>query len=299
MNKRFNFLLITACWLLPVILACFFVANCGKEEPILEKPEQKAPKAVSVKLLTYNVLADQQQFGKVRNSKLLEILENSNADIIALQEVAPEFAEQLYLQEWVGKYHWHKKDGKPFVAREFIILSKYPILSYVSEKLLSIQHRNLFIITVEIEGVKTSIGTCHLESRLEDGPLRAEQLDQFFKHLNETEESFFLGDFNFGDGEQPETGRLNSEYQDPWLMLRPNEPGYTWDREKSDMALKGSFPKEKSRRIDRVLFKSKRWIPKSIKILGDKPVSDQQPHIFPSDHFGLEAVFEFKQLEIK
>jgi hypothetical protein len=53
------------------------------------------------------------------------------------------------------------------------------------------------------------------------------------------------------------------------------------------MAKSGSFPGEKSRRIDRILLRSAVWKPGSIRILGDAPVMPGDRSLFPSDHFGL------------
>jgi len=59
------------------------------------------------------------------------------------------------------------------------------------------------------------------------------------------------------------------------------------------MDRKGSFPDEKSRRLDRILIKSKRVKPISANILGDKPLKEET-EVFPSDHFGLQASAEIE-----
>ena len=118
------------------------------------------------------------------------------------------------------------------------------------------------------------------------GPIRARQLALIFKTLAPFKSAIFLGDFNFGDGEEPETSQLNRGYTDLWLALQDGEPGFTWNIEKSEMARKGSFVGERSRRLDRILLRSKRYKPATIRIIGDQAVA---PEIFPSDHFGLVA----------
>jgi hypothetical protein len=57
------------------------------------------------------------------------------------------------------------------------------------------------------------------------------------------------------------------------------------------MAKAGAFAGEPSRRLDRILFRSKAWTPVSVEILGSRPISKRHGDIFPSDHFGLLAVF--------
>jgi tyrosyl-DNA phosphodiesterase 2 len=224
----------------------------------------------------------------------MEILKESDADIIVLQEVAPWFAQRLLRQEWVKGYQLPQKNGRPVLAYEYLLLSKYPIESFTLVDLPGRQKRKFFMAVVKVDERKVSIGTCHLESMLEDGPTRAKQLDIAFAELAKTDDAIFLGDFNFGDGEQPDTAHLNVAYVDAWMTLHPKRSGYTWDIETSPMARAGSFPNEPSRRIDRVLVRSELWKPKSIAIIGNTPVSKETPHIFPSDHFGLLATLELK-----
>ena len=102
-----------------------------------------------------------------------------------------------------------------------------------------------------------------------------------------------LGDFNFGDGEKPETEKIPETFLDVWLETNKGKPGFTWDIEKSIMAKKGSFPEEGSRRIDRILVKSKALKPKEAKIIGTEPL-DLKKAIYPSDHFGLTGSLKIK-----
>lgn len=255
---------------------------------------QGAQPAGKLTLLTYNVLADPVHYQK-RIPALLDILEKSDADIIALQEVDTWFANVLFDQKWVNKYHiLRDRHGKILLADEYIILSKHPISAHYHENLPGKYRRTLFAVKTVINGKDVIIGTCHLESPLNAGEVRARQLERFFTHLNATDESIFLGDFNFGDGEQPETESLDPQFEDVWLTLRPHDPGYTWNREISDMADQGSFPNEPSRRIDRILVKSAGWKPTAVMILGNEAVSADTPNVFPSDHFGLLATLEWQ-----
>lgn len=147
------------------------------------------------------------------------------------------------------------------------------------------QRRTLLVSVLRDGSRRLAVATTHMESYLDDGPVRAKQLDAIFPLLERYDDAIFLGDLNFGDGE-PEEKRLRSEYVDLWLKLRPGQPGFTWNMEKSPMALKGSFKGEASRRIDRILVRSEVWVPEKVSIVGDDPItSDGQ--VFPSDHYGL------------
>lgn len=243
-----------------------------------------------LRFVTYNVLADEDPSGQ-RVLKLLEILRNTDADIIVLQEVAPWFATVLLKEPWVQSYHRPLKGGKTFIAHEYLVLSRFPILDTESVPLPGNQHRAYFAVTIQLPTGPAKVATCHLESLLEDGPIRAQQLDIYFQRLAGTDDAFFAGDFNFGDGEQPDTKHIAPNFQDAWRELHPKLPGYTWDIEKSRMARQESFPGEPSRRLDRVLFRSSHWTSTRAELLGTEPVSPKNKRLFPSDHFGLLAVF--------
>jgi endonuclease/exonuclease/phosphatase family metal-dependent hydrolase len=239
-------------------------------------------------LLTYNVLADPVG-AKKRIPPLLKLLDESDADIIALQEVAPWFMKMLLAERWVSEkgYYFTKAGQRILMPGGQLIMSKHKIERATWRILPGRQRRTVLVATLRINGRRLDVATTHMESYLEDGPTRAKQLDVIFPLLKEADDAVFLGDFNFGDGEKPDSDHLAKDYVDLWLPLKAKKPGFTWNIEVSDMARKGSFPGEKSRRIDRILVRSKVWTPKQIKIIGDQPVIPGNKDLFPSDHFGL------------
>lgn len=240
--------------------------------------------AEEVKLLTYNVLADDEH-AKLRVPELLDLIEKSNADIIALQEVAPWFLEEILKQAWSKNYHFPKVEQALLVPRGLLILSKQPITEAKWGFIGGRQGRAYLTIQTKILDQPFTIATSHLESFLESGQTRAEQMEIIFTQINKHKNAIFLGDFNFGDKEAEEKSIPNT-FKDSWMATNPNEPGYTWNIELSPMAKQGSFPNEKSRRLDKVLIKSKSFIPFKSTIIGDKPITGSEM-IFPSDHFGL------------
>lgn len=248
----------------------------------------------AAKILSYNVLADRTHL-ETRLPALFKILKDSHADIIALQEVAPWFIEELEKQPWTRSYHSLMSQGKRSAPRGLLVLSKSPITEAKADYLPSRQQRAYLIVETLIQGVKVSVANCHLDSPLESGVIRAKQLDVYFQLLKEAENAIFLGDFNFGDGERPETGKLRDSYVDSWKHTNQNEAGFTWDIEKSQMARLGSFPKEKSRRLDRILIRSKRFSPLKTEIVGDTEIQENRG-VFPSDHFGLLSTMAAKQV---
>ena len=257
--------------LILLFLTCVKMGNCQ------ETPE--------LKFLTYNVLADKVEIEK-RIPALFKMMQDSDADVIAMQEVAPWFVELLLKEKWVKNYQMPMEKEQVVVARGLLILSKGPITKITADLLPSRQQRAYLIVDTKIKGIDLKIGTCHLESPLASGEARGKQLDIFFNFLNPADNAILLGDFNFGDGEKPETSKIPDTFFDVWLETNKGKPGFTWDIEKSIMAKKGSFPDEGSRRIDRILVKSKILKPKDAKIIGMEPL-DTKNELYPSDHFGL------------
>jgi len=238
-----------------------------------------------VSFVTYNVLADPVGVRR-RIPALMKLLEQSGADVIALQEVAPWLLGTLGRQGWVRHYHVTRFHGRVTAPGGQMILSRFPILRSSSHVLPGKQRRTVVIARLKIGDHTVAVATTHMESYLEDGPIRARQLDRIFALVKGEDNAVVLGDLNFGDGEQPETAHLHKRYQDLWLVLEPGKPGYTWDNERSEMARRGAFPKEKSRRLDRILVRAEGYRPSSVRIIGNEPVAGSR-ELFPSDHFGL------------
>lgn len=239
----------------------------------------------SLTLMTYNVLADRVEEDQ-RVRALLDIMKAEDPDIIALQEVTPWFLSALRDDEWVQKTYRGSdiRPEEPAPGGQYF-LSKLPFRNPYYDVLPGRQRRIVVTIEVEIDGITMMLATTHMESRLEDGPVRAEQLDAILELLADADEAVVIGDLNFGDGEDEES-HLDPKYVDLWKALDPDNPGYTWNIEASPMAKAGSFPGEPSRRLDRILIRSDRWRPAAVRIVGDQPVSENGA-LFPSDHFGL------------
>src|SRR5262249_34663454 len=162
----------------------------------------------------------------------------SDADVIALQEVVPWFSAAVVKEEWARGYQMPKI--KPEDAGGQWILSKMAIEKASVHKLPGPQGRTVLIASLKIGNRKLDVATTHLESPLQDGPVRAKQIDAILPRLRDADDAVLLGDFNFGDGE-PEEKKLDAAYVDVWRSLKPSESGMTWNIEASDMAKKGSF----------------------------------------------------------
>lgn len=262
-------------------------------------------------VLTYNVLAT-PLFEKLRTKALLDVLQTSDAHIIALQEVDGWFLRALVAAPWVAeRYHVSSRGGQPFAPGGQLILSRFPIEDLDVVVMPGRQRRTLMIAHITVGGRRMAVATTHMESFLDDGPVRAQQLDGVFSLLGRAPDAIFLGDFNFGDGEQPETKHLDPAYVDLWTQLRPGDPGFTWNMADNPMARIGAFVGEGDRRLDRVLVRSAVWRGKSVTMVGHHsagkrsltpeqrtmiempdrrgPPKTEDIEVFPSDHYGLKA----------
>lgn len=273
-------------WPALVLLSVFCFTAKGEQS--------SAPQATPAQLtlLTYNVLADRWGEEK-RIARMCEVLKASEADVIALQEVSPWILERLLQEPWIRARHTTTV-VKNFAPGGLWFISKWPIAASRIETLYTRQDRKLLKADIRVGGEVWTFVTAHLESMLEDGLVRADQIGDAFKLLKDAEHGVLLGDFNFGDGEQPESDALPATYLDLWKALRKDEPGYTFDLKLNPMAKAGALPREQSRRIDRILVSSKSWEPADVAIVGNAPIDLEKPDLFPSDHFGLKAILKKK-----
>lgn len=256
----------------------------------------------SLRLVTYNVWFSTLQM-EHRFRCILDILKSLDADIICLQEVLPSFIALTIAQPWVQKdYFVSDVSGQTLDGYGVIILSRIPIYNLSMWTLPTRMGRALLVAEYNLNGEKVSIGTVHLES-LDSADLRRRQLELISPILGKVPHAALTGDFNFDsdrnfreDGLPLENRSLKDffeEYSDVWPTLRPNEKGYTYDS-KANAVIK----KYEQMRYDRILWKSEnsKWVPTEIKLFGTEPLSSLTTQdLYPSDHFGLVADFNFTE----
>jgi len=107
-----------------------------------------------------------------------------------------------------------------------------------------------------------------------------------------------MGDFNFHAHGQENIDQFKAlpEWIDVWASLMgTHNHGYTFDTNTNSMTKRNNETPDRSR-YDRIILQSQTINPIHIEILGDKSIGNQENlDIFPSDHFGLSAVFEKKK----
>ena len=265
-------------------------AATTRPSPTQTPTPARPPTRRAIRLLTYNVLADERDLGQ-RLPAMSRVIAEADAYIVALQEVTPTIRARLLQQPWATAYHEATIGSAPALPNGQWILSRIAPTAARTERLPGKQRRAVLYADIPTDPGPLRIATTHMESFLEDGPIRAAQLDRIFAGLADATHAVLLGDLNFGDGEQPETSRLPADYVDAWRQVHPDDPGLTWDIERSEMARVGSFVGEPSRRLDRILVRSTSWRSRAAQIVGDQPLRPDRT-LFPSDHFGLWAELE-------
>jgi tyrosyl-DNA phosphodiesterase 2 len=226
---------------------------------------------------------------------LLALLEERRPDVIALQEVTLPFLAGIRATPWIQReYFVSDFMGSTVQSYGVALLSRFPFESLESHTLTSRMDRTLLLAHIPVNGTRLAVGTMHLES-LDSAAIRASQLEQVFKTVAQDRDALLMGDFNFCSSWPEEQSRIPAAYADAWSTLRA-EPGYTEDPAVNRMLRKMKKERE-AVRFDRILLRSEKpgWVPVSVELLGTKPVSEDLPDVFPSDHFGLFARMQWRE----
>ncbi|MEM7353890.1 MAG: endonuclease/exonuclease/phosphatase family protein [Acidobacteriota bacterium] len=229
-----------------------------------------------------------EYFFERRLEATLELLRDSEADIIGLQEMTRESLEILSAESWVRDgYSISDADGSTFEDYGVVILSRVPIHRLEIHQLPGPMGRRVVVAELLLNGESLHVVAVHLESLRSSAPVRVAQLHDLFELLASSRHSVIMGDFNFC-ASWPENDHLDSAYTDVWSRVRPQEPGYTED---TDINRMRAFVTRKSKqvRFDRILLRSQNpgWVAREIELLGVDPVAPGLPLVYPSDHFGL------------
>lgn len=238
-------------------------------------------------LLTWNVWSSPYKFHE-RTSALLQEIQSSHPDIVALQEVTPELSERLRSCDWVRRdYLLSDPAPSDLASFELVLMFRRPPLSVRRVGLPSQMKRYALLAEIETPEGVMAVATVHLDSMSLSRSVRGQQLETLFAELEPYDQALLLGDFNFCSSWDEENSRLDRRYRDLWSELHPGLPGYTEDTTINSMRLAYSkTPKQV--RFDRILLRDDRvrWQPERIELLGREALGEE---LLVSDHFGLIA----------
>lgn len=200
-------------------------------------------------LLSYNVYFDDRS-GKQRYPQIIDYLQASGADVIALQEVTPDFFARLKSSPLGRVYHLHPE--RPTGAYFNVLLTRdKPSYSGI-KRLRSRMGRAALYVDIALGEGSLRLINLHLESLDNAGSqrLRRVQLESVGALL--VGNSVLLGDFNFTLGSELDT-------QAPLGLIDSGEAAAaqaqpTYDRERNRLADSTADWGEPSRRLDRIYF---------------------------------------------
>lgn len=257
-------------------------------------PDPREPRPVrEITLVTYNVWFAGFAFQE-RCEAMLRLLRETDADVIALQEVTEEFLARAIREEWLREsYAISDATGKTVRGYGAVLFSRLPVRRMSLHELPTCMRRHALIAELRAGPLDLAVCTAHLESLRESASYREMQLREIFALLEKHGNAALLGDLNFCSS-WDENELLDDRYVDLWPMLRPDEAGHTEDPDRNPMRRKGKA----AVRFDRILLRCAPGALKAreIRLLGTEPISRDRPDVFPSDHFGLRAVLVTRKI---
>ena len=155
-----------------------------------------------LKIMSYNIHHGKSLLGIYTLDEIVNIIKQSEADIIGLQEVDSNFARSMfkdqlrYLGNKLDMYNVYGDNVNTFGAKYGNgILSKYPIESYENIRLPSgKEQRGMLSAVIYIEGNKLNFLTTHLGLTSQE---RLSQIQTISKYLETlSNEVVLVGDFN-------------------------------------------------------------------------------------------------------
>lgn len=260
-------------------------------------PEGELPSALTV--VTYNVLLSRPGEDHLdtprRTHDLLQLLQRTQADVIALEEMTPPVLAEVLAQPWVREAYRASDSpaGETVTPYGLLLLSRVPLVRLSQHRFT--RDKRILIGELDTAAGPLAVAVLHLMSDMADGAaiLRAQHLDVLLHGIlgpperPDAPDWLVMGDFNFGD-DGPQERFAEVQLVDLWPTLHPGVPGLTFDPKRNRLAAITSAS-GRSRRLDRILLRSAHsaWTARDISLLGeDDP---------PSDHFGLRCRLEFQR----
>ncbi len=252
----------------------------------------------TLSIASYNILSNLHEADKIHTDKrlpaILNELQQTNADILALQEVTPESIAFILATDWVKDYYISESANannvKPYGN---IIMSRLPF-ELVEHQFSG--HKRVLVGKWHINDRSVRVANVHLTSDRGENALqkRIQQLATVLSYLQQQSgDCLIVGDFNTRDNEQDEIVN-HANFSDLWRQLYPDKAGYTFDPERNPLAMLMSLAGNPAR-FDRILLRRdpvSNYRLQSVGLFGCEPISNTHGQIYPSDHFGIWAVLK-------
>jgi hypothetical protein len=235
------------------------------------------------------------------------VLQRTGADVIAMQEVEPQFWEFLSKQDWV-------KEGYSFSCGvNGASITPWGVLMLVSKRarLMSCTHINvpawsshvclMPVVAIQMAHAVVHVAGVHLLAPFTKNHENARTAqDTVLRQKMQKAivgECITVGDYN--DWPMSEfTMPPDSQYVDAWPIVNPKLPGKTMDESNEFCKLK--IEEEFFGRSDKMFLRSRKLVPVYGDLIGTKSVNEENGnnkapgYLFPSDHFGVVMKFALK-----
>ncbi|KAJ3381190.1 hypothetical protein HDU84_005286 [Entophlyctis sp. JEL0112] len=246
-------------------------------------------------IVSYNVLyapnSVDNSNSQSRYPRLCSVLESTDPDFIALQEVSKEFLDLLCSLPWVQeRYHLsiaHAEKSKD-IPTGLVFMSKMPFFSSVEvlsegKRALVISREPFDLLDNPLDENSVVFAVVHLTSDYssDKSALRLKQWKALNQRLPQQRQQPILvvGDFNSNQEPLLESEFQISGFADAWVVANPSSRGLTFDPSTNSLAAETST---RSARYDRILIRCSGLEPRICSLLGTDPDGDDL-----SDHYGL------------
>lgn len=236
-------------------------------------------------VLTWNVWFGLEKPHR-RWTELLATVRRLRPDVVAFQEVTAPFLEMLRKEPWVKKsYAISDPRGESIRAYGNVIMTTLPVGRIEVHPLESEMERKAVVVEARCADSDWAFASVHLDSFRKSAGVRAGQLDRVVDIMSPFDNALILGDFNFCSSWAEENERIPSAYTDLWPVLHSDD-GFTVDTDVNEMRRRVA-EEDKRVRFDRILLRSPDARPLGAELVGTKRIRGEEPHLFPSDHFGV------------
>ncbi|CAE7022988.1 Leng9 [Symbiodinium natans] len=268
-----------------------------------------------LRVLTLNVLfelfGDVETHIEARQAQIFQELSRCGADVMALQEVTPQFAAALLSQPWVREQCWSSVGEEQVASVDpsgQLILTRLPMESAYLGRISP--HKSVVLASIPVmlgESRAVTVANLHLSADTRKNQQqcrlssRQEQLRTCEALLLERsgpgDLALLLGDFNASPEVEPPQFRTN--FVDVWQEANPDNPGHTFDPTRNSVARRvatavgGSL---EPRRLDRIYLHSDtgQWrccaelvCTRSFPVARGPAKREAPDDWFASDHFGV------------
>jgi endonuclease/exonuclease/phosphatase family metal-dependent hydrolase len=188
---------------------------------------------IPVKVMSFNIHHGADSEGSYDLGRTAEVIRQSGAELIGLQEVDRYFSNRSRLEDTIGRLaamlgmHYayganlDRPPAKPGMPRNqygTAVLSKYPIMASHNHLLTSFgkEQRGLLETLIDINGIPVYFYSTHLGL---DQEQRETQTNEILSIMGQNEgPQIVVGDFN-ARPHSPEMRKLTALFQEPWASL--------------------------------------------------------------------------------